>query len=62
MFSIDYMFLNDTESLSNPVIVVTEKESGGIWAIPVKRKGNYSDYVSKRIANIIDKVGYARCV
>ena len=28
----------------------------------MKRKGNYSEYVSKRIANIIEKVGYARCV
>ena len=62
VFSIDYMFLNGKESLGNPIVIVTEKESGGIWAIPVKKKGNYSDYVSRRIANIIDKVGYARCV
>ena len=42
--------------------MITESQSGGIWAIAVKRKGNYSDYVSKRIASIIEKVGYARCV
>ena len=52
--------MNGKESLANPVMVMTESESGGIWAIPVKRKGNYSDYVSKRIANVIEKVGYAR--
>ena len=62
VFSIDYMFLNGKESLANPVIVMTERDSGGIWSIPVKRKGNYSEYVSKRVANIIEKVGYARCV
>ena len=62
VFSIDYVFLNGRDSLSNPVIVMTDSESGGIWAIPVKRKGNYSEYVSRRIATTIEKVGYARCV
>ena len=59
VFSIDYMFLKGKESLSFPVLVITESESGGIWAIPVRRKGNYSDYVSHRIASVIERVGYA---
>ena len=54
VFSNDYMFLNGKDSLSCPVIVMTE--SGGIWSILVKRKGNYSEYISKRLANIIEKV------
>ena len=62
VFSIDYMFLNGDEYLSYPVVVMTESESGGIWSIPVMRKGNYSEYVSKRLSNIIEKVGYAKCV
>jgi hypothetical protein len=56
------MFLLGRETLSNPILVMTESESGGIWAIPVKRKGNYSSYVSQRIANIIQRIGYARCI
>jgi len=39
VFSMDYMFLNGKESLSNPILVVTESESGGVWTIPVIRKG-----------------------
>jgi len=61
-YSIDYMFLLGRETLSNPILVMTESESGGIWAIPVKRKGSYSSYVSQRIANIIQRIGYARCI
>ena len=41
---------------------MTESESGGVWALPVKRKGNYNSYFSSRIVHIIEKVGYARCV
>ena len=40
IFCIDYMFLNGKESLSYPVLVMTESISGGIWAISVKRKRN----------------------
>ena len=56
------MFLNGKDNLADPVLVMTESESGGVWALPVKRKGNYTSYISSRIANIIEKVGYARCV
>ena len=62
VFSIDYMFLNGKDSLADPALVMTESESGGVWALPVKRKGNYTSYISSRIANIIEKVGSARCV
>ena len=40
IFSMDYMFLNGKESLSFPILVITESQSGGIWAIAVKRKGS----------------------
>ena len=57
------MFLNGKDSLADPVLVMTESESGGgVWALPLKRKRNYYSYISSRIANIIEKVGYARCV
>ena len=62
VFSIDYMFLNGKEDLSNPIIVVVESESGGIWVVPVVRKGNYRKYVSGKISEIIEKIGYAKCV
>ena len=61
-YSMDYMFLNGKESLSNLVLVMTESESGGLWSIPVKRKGSYSEYVNKRIASVIEEVGYARSI
>ena len=60
--SIDKMFLNGKDNLADPVLVMTESESGGVWALPVKRKGNYTTYISSRIANISEKVGYARCL
>ena len=62
VFSIDKMSLNGKDSFGNPVLVMTESESGGVWALPVKRKGNYTSHNSSRIANIIEKVDHARCI
>ena len=56
------MLLNGKDSLADPVLVMTESESGGVWALAVKMKGNYNSYISSRIADIIEKVGYARCI
>ena len=40
IFGIDYMFLNGEDNLSYPIVVINDSESGGIWAVPVMRKGN----------------------
>ena len=38
VFSLDYMFIKGSSGLDFPIVIVTESESGGIWAIPVLRK------------------------
>ena len=37
-------------------------KANGVWAIIVKRKGNYSDHVSKRTAEIVNWLGYTKVV
>ena len=49
VLSMDYMFMNEkTDDYNFPILVLHDSESEGVWAIFVKRKGNYSEYVSKR--------------
>ena len=38
VFSIDYIFLNCKDSLADPVLVMTESESGGVSALLVKKE------------------------
>ena len=46
----DYMFMNErTDDYNFPILVLHDSDSEGDWAIFVKRKGNYSGYVSKRL-------------
>ena len=55
VISMDYTFLNYKHGAdNNPVLIVTDSQSGGLWASPVVRKGNYNSYISKRIASILD--------
>ena len=46
----------------DPILVMHDDRSEGVWAMCVKRKGNYGDYVVKRIADVISRLGYARIV
>ena len=63
VISMDYTFLNYKHGADdNPVVIVTDSQSGGLWALPVVRKGNYNSYTSKRTASISDKIGYAKCI
>ena len=39
-----------------------DSASNGVWAILVQRKGNYNEYVSKKIAGIISRLGYSKIV
>ncbi len=50
------------EEHKNTIFVVYDPESGGVWSFVVLRQGVYSEYVAKRIAAIIDRLGHARCV
>ena len=59
----DYMFMNErTDDYNFPILVLHDSEREGVWAIFVKRKGNYSEYVSKRIAEIVNWLGYTKVV
>ena len=59
----DYMFMNEkSDDYKFPILVLHDSESEGVWAIFVQRKGNYSEYVSKRIAEIVDELGYTKVV
>jgi len=63
VLSMDYMFMNErTDDYNFPILVLHDSESEGVWAIFVKRKGNYSEYVSKRIAEIVNWLGYTKVV
>lgn len=61
--SMDYMFMNErTDDHNYPILVIHDSISEGVWAIFVKRKGNYNEYVSKRVAGIINRLGYTKVV
>ncbi|MCP2504859.1 MAG: hypothetical protein NLN65_06160 [Candidatus Poseidoniaceae archaeon] len=63
VLSMDYMFMNEkTDDYNFPILVLHDSESERAWAIFVKRKGNYSEYVSKRIAEIVNWLGYTKVV
>ena len=51
-FSMDYMFMTkkpEGTELLYPILVIKAKKSGGIWALPVIRKGPY-------LSNIVERV------
>ena len=54
----DYMYVRDKSA----ILVIKDRHFGGVWALLVIRKGNGGKYAAQRTANIIDKLGYPRCV
>ena len=62
MISMDYMYLNEkNDTNNNPVLVVHDSLSEGVWAIPVQKKGD-DNYVRKRVCEIIQRLGYSRII
>jgi hypothetical protein len=62
VISVDYMYMNDNiEDKNNPILVVHDGESEGVWAIFARKKGE-SSYVKHRLANIIRRLGYAKVI
>ena len=50
MFCMDYMFMiqkPNSEDLMYPILVIKEKISNGVWALPVVRKGAYKSKIVK---------------
>ena len=64
-FSMDYMYMSkkpSQEELLHPILVVKAKISGGIWALPVTRKGPYLSNIVKRLVPIINGVGCPKVI
>ena len=48
--------------IAHPILVIKARISGGVWALPVTRKGPYLTNVVQRINNIINSVGCPKLV
>ena len=63
VLSMDYMYMNEIDDENNlPILVIHDSMSEGVWAMFVKRKGNYSEYVSKKLFDIVNMLGYSKIV
>ena len=58
VISMDYMFVSDKSA----TLVLKDANFGGVWALVVIRKGNGGEYAAARVADILHKIGYPRCV
>ena len=65
-FHMDYMFMSPNvfdEQSNFPILVLKEKTTGGVWAIPVMRKGiNGGDQVVERLVKIIADFGSPKAI
>ena len=51
MFCMDYMFMTPKPSedeLMHPILVIKERITDAVWAIPVIRKGTFKNRIVKR--------------
>ena len=56
------MYLNEkSDDANHPILVLHDSQSEGIWAIFARKKGD-SDYVVKKVAEIIKRLGYSKIV
>ena len=62
VLSIDYMYLNEkSEDANDPILVMHDSMSEGVWFIFVRQKGGNS-YSAKRVSGIIKRLGYSKVV
>ena len=50
------------EELAHPILVIKARISGGVWALPVTRKGPYLSNIVQRINHIITSVGCPKVI
>ena len=65
MFCMDYIFMTqkpNNEDLLYPTLVIKEKISNGVRALPVVRKGAYKSKIVKRVVEIINSVGSPKII
>ena len=54
------MYMNEPgDTANNPICVVHDSESGGVWAFMYMRKGG-TEYASSKVSAIITDLGYAK--
>ena len=62
VISMDYMYMNETmDENNNPILVVHDSVSEGVWAVFAKRKGD-SAYIMHKVANVINRLGYSKII
>ena len=62
VISMDYMYMNETmDESNNPILVVHDSVSEGVWAIFARRKGD-SAYVTQKVVHIISRLGYSKII
>ena len=65
VFGIDYMYMTSKptkEEIAHPILVIKGRISGGVWALPVTRKGPYLSNITQRVNNIITSVGCPKVI
>lgn len=61
MISMESMYLNDKKDDNNPILVIHDSESEGIWAVMGQRKGD-DEYIIRRATEIVKHLGYMKVV
>ncbi len=65
MFGMDYMYMSSKpvgEEIAHPILIIKARISGGVWALPVTRKGPYLNNIVQRVSNIITAVGCPKVI
>ena len=65
VFGIDYMYMTSKPSqieIAHPILVIKGRISGGVWALPVTRKGPYLNSVVQRVSDILKSVGCPKII
>ena len=65
IFSMDYMYMTskpNAEEIAHPILVIKARISGGVWALPVTRKGPYLNNIVERVNEIITSVGCPKII
>ena len=61
----DYMYMtskpNESE-IVHPILVMKARISGGVWSLPVTRKGPYLTNIVERVTKVINSIGAPKVV
>ena len=63
--SMDYMYMTSKpadQEKAHPILVLKSKIAGGVWSLPVTRKGPYLTNIVERVTNIINSIGAPKLI